>query len=258
MVSQYCPYGYVEANGAVLPVSEYQALYSLVGTTFGGDGRNTFGIPNLRARTPVGWGSVAGLTPVAYGQYVGQQSVMLTPTMMAPHNHSATFTPGGGGGSGAATASGPVSIPVTGSVSGLPFSATANLSVQADANIGTSNTAGRSQNVSNNALLTSTNFGNANPYAPSTNTPAIPIGPANSVTGTATGTVSGTASGGTLSGTASGTISLPVSGGGGSTGGTVTVGTNIQPAQQVVTPVRDPVVGLTACIATLGTYPTRP
>lgn len=275
MVSQYCPYGYVEANGALLAVQQYQALYSLVGVTFGGDGRSTFGIPNLRARTPVGWGQVAGLTPVGYGQYVGQESVMLTPTMMAPHNHPATFVGTGGGASGTTTVTvGPIAG--TGqSVSNLPFSATASLPlsgnaslpVTADANIGTSNSSGRTQNIASGLLLTSTPISNAAIYAPSANGNNVTIGQPGAITGTAagpltgvtaSGTVSGTASGGTISGTPTipqFSFDVPT---GGITGGTVTVGANIQSSQQVVTPVRNPAVGLTACIAVLGTYPTRP
>ncbi|MEO1730080.1 MAG: tail fiber protein [Pseudomonadota bacterium] len=69
--SNFCPAGTLEANGQILSVSDYSSLFSLYGTAYGGDGRSTFGLPDLRGRAPVGNGEGVGLEPVARGQQYG-------------------------------------------------------------------------------------------------------------------------------------------------------------------------------------------
>lgn len=93
--ASYCPKGTMPADGRLLPISQYSALFSLMGTTFGGNGQTTFGLPDLRGRAPVGTGQGTGMSNVAYGQAVGQQSVSLLASQMPIHNHPATFTPTG-------------------------------------------------------------------------------------------------------------------------------------------------------------------
>jgi microcystin-dependent protein len=94
----YCPNNTAEAQGQLLQISQYNALYSLLGCTYGGDCRATFALPDLRGRAAVGWGQGPGLTDRPWGQKFGQEGVVQTVAMMAQHNHAATFTPGGGGG----------------------------------------------------------------------------------------------------------------------------------------------------------------
>jgi microcystin-dependent protein len=102
----YCPANmYIEANGQMLAVSQYQALFSLLGTNYGGDGRSTFGIPDLRARTPVGAGTVNGLSPVPIGTKRGIDYMKLTIQQLPAHTHIATFTPQSGGASASVQAS---------------------------------------------------------------------------------------------------------------------------------------------------------
>jgi microcystin-dependent protein len=88
--ASYCPRGTIEANGQLLPISSYSALFSLYGTTFGGDGRTTFAIPDLRSRTPVGIGQGGGLSQIRLGQKGGVESVTLTSQQLPVHNHPAT------------------------------------------------------------------------------------------------------------------------------------------------------------------------
>ncbi len=83
----FCPRGWAETNGALLPIAQNSALFSLLGTTFGGDGRTTFGLPDLRGRTPVGVGTGAGLSSVAWGQRGGAEYVVLTESQLPSHNH---------------------------------------------------------------------------------------------------------------------------------------------------------------------------
>ena len=66
----FCPIGWAEANGQLLAVAEYDALYSLIGTTYGGDGRTTFAVPDLRGRIPVGVGQGPGLSPIVIGEKI--------------------------------------------------------------------------------------------------------------------------------------------------------------------------------------------
>lgn len=93
----YCPKDFVPALGQLLPTQQYQALFSLLGTQFGGDGNATFALPDLRGRMPVGAGP-RRLIDVQPGWSVGQEQVTLTTANMPPHTHAATFTPTNGAG----------------------------------------------------------------------------------------------------------------------------------------------------------------
>lgn len=104
VAGNYCPNMTVEAQGQTLPIQQYNALYSLLGCTYGGDCRTTFGVPDLRGRAPIGWGQGPGLTAHPMGQKFGQETVTQTVSMMAQHNHGATFSPTGGGGTPGANA----------------------------------------------------------------------------------------------------------------------------------------------------------
>lgn len=88
----FCPENWVEADGRLLPISQNTALYSLYGTTFGGDGRTSFGIPDLRGRTPMGIGQGDGLSPRAQGQRVGAETVTMTVNNLPNHTHGASGT----------------------------------------------------------------------------------------------------------------------------------------------------------------------
>jgi len=83
----FAPYGWEACNGQLLSVSQYQSLFALIGTTFGGDGTNNFGVPDLRARTAIGFGNGPGLTPRSVGQTGGENSVTLSINQLPPHTH---------------------------------------------------------------------------------------------------------------------------------------------------------------------------
>ncbi len=93
MGNNFTPEGYVKCNGGLLQISQHQALYSLLGTNFGGDGRTTFGVPSLEGRVPMGFGRGPGLPLYLNGEIVGNTINALSIPQIPTHNHSATFTP---------------------------------------------------------------------------------------------------------------------------------------------------------------------
>jgi len=94
------PSGWQQCNGQTLGISQYTALFSLLGTTYGGNGTQTFQLPNLQGRMPIGQGNGIGLTPRLIGTPAGTENVTLLISNMPSHTHVATFTPSGGGGGG--------------------------------------------------------------------------------------------------------------------------------------------------------------
>jgi len=83
----YNPYGWMLCNGQSMSIANYQALYSLLGTTFGGNGTTTFNLPDLRGRTPIGTGQGAGLPNYTLGQAGGSETVTLTANNLPVHTH---------------------------------------------------------------------------------------------------------------------------------------------------------------------------
>ena len=86
----FAPRGWAFCNGALLPISQYSALFSLLGTTYGGDGETTFGLPDLRGRVPVGggFGTGPGLTPISWGEKGGGNTNNLTVANLPSHTHN--------------------------------------------------------------------------------------------------------------------------------------------------------------------------
>ena len=101
----FAPYGWASCNGQIMGISQNQALFSLLGTTFGGNGQSTFGLPNAAGRSFLGLGqsNASGQTYV-WGQISGTETETLTIANMPAHNHAATFT----GISGPTSASGSI------------------------------------------------------------------------------------------------------------------------------------------------------
>jgi microcystin-dependent protein len=88
----FAPKGFSMCNGQLLAINSNQALFSLLGTTFGGDGRVTFGLPNLQGRTPVGAGTGTGIT-VQWGEMGGQEFHTLNMGEVPPHSHALKAAP---------------------------------------------------------------------------------------------------------------------------------------------------------------------
>jgi microcystin-dependent protein len=86
----FAPQGWMFCHGQTLAINSNQALFSLIGTTYGGNGSTTFCLPDLRSRVPVGFGQGPGLTNVNLGQTGGAESVTLTQNQMPAHTHAVT------------------------------------------------------------------------------------------------------------------------------------------------------------------------
>lgn len=109
------PTGWQPCNGALLPISEYDALFALIGTTYGGDGQSTFAVPDLRGRLPVHQGQGPGLSNYVLGQRAGAENVTLLPSQMPSHTHTLQATTS----AAVSTTPGPALVP--GAVSGDTF-----------------------------------------------------------------------------------------------------------------------------------------
>ncbi|MCK6191122.1 MULTISPECIES: tail fiber protein [unclassified Pseudomonas] len=86
----FAPRDWALCAGQTLPLSQYQALFALIGTTYGGTGTTNFMLPNLQGRLPVGQGAGAGLTPRVIGQVSGTESVTATLANLPAHTHGTT------------------------------------------------------------------------------------------------------------------------------------------------------------------------
>jgi len=85
----FAPRGWAFCHGQLLPISQHTALFSLLGTIYGGDGRTTFALPDLRGRVPIGAGTGPGLTPRSLGERGGAEGVQLTVEQLPAHTHRA-------------------------------------------------------------------------------------------------------------------------------------------------------------------------
>jgi len=92
----FAPAGWATCDGQLLPISQNTALFSLLGTTYGGDGKSTFGLPNMQGSAPLQQGQGPGLSQYFLGQTGGEQFVTLLQTEMPSHQHAVQ-----GGGAGA-------------------------------------------------------------------------------------------------------------------------------------------------------------
>lgn len=84
----FAPNGWAKCEGQLLPISQNQALFALLGTTYGGNGTTNFALPDLRGRVPVGTGQGPGLTPRAIGETGGSENNTLVTSNLPPHNHA--------------------------------------------------------------------------------------------------------------------------------------------------------------------------
>ena len=93
----FAPVGYAFCNGQLIAIAQNDALFALIGTTYGGDGLNTFNLPDMQSRIPVHQGQLAGGNNYTIGERSGVETVTLTTGQIPPHSHSVTGNSGDGG-----------------------------------------------------------------------------------------------------------------------------------------------------------------
>lgn len=117
------PKGWATCDGQLLPLSQNTALFSLLGTQYGGDGRSTFALPNLQGSIAIGAGQGPGLSNYAQGDLSGSATYTLMTSEISPHTH----TPGSNSGRGVVASPAPVgNLLVDGSTTYAPGSSTLN------------------------------------------------------------------------------------------------------------------------------------
>jgi len=146
----FAPRGWATCDGQLLSIAQNSALFSILGTTFGGNGQTTFALPDLRGRVPLHPGAGVGLSPYNLGQSIGVESVTLLTTQMPAHNHGFS-TPCS---DGAPSTPSPVGA-VLANQDQTPFYAAAGTAAMAAA---TSSMAGGSQSHENRQPLLAINF----------------------------------------------------------------------------------------------------
>ncbi len=116
----FAPRGWALCAGQLMSISQNSALFALLGTTFGGDGVQTFALPDYRGRSPVGMGNGPNLTPIVQGDKQGTENVTILQTQMPAHTHTAVLAPF------SASLTGPLSIPAatTGTTQAAPGNTT--------------------------------------------------------------------------------------------------------------------------------------
>src|SRR5690349_23013098 len=101
----FAPEGWFLCDGTLLQISQYEALYQLLGTTYGGNGITTFALPNLNGRVPLGAGQGRGLSNYVQGAVMGSEQITLTGANTPPHSHAISFS------ANAATLASPKPVP---------------------------------------------------------------------------------------------------------------------------------------------------
>ena len=88
----FAPKGFALCNGQIMSIAQNQALFSLLGTYYGGNGTSNFALPNLQGLVPVHFGQGLGLSPYVIGQVGGQEAHTLTINEIPPHRHAPNYT----------------------------------------------------------------------------------------------------------------------------------------------------------------------
>lgn len=96
IAGNFAPKGWALCDGQLMSISQNTALFSLLGTTYGGDGKVTFALPNLQGSAPLQQGQGPGLSQRFLGEVSGEQAVTLLQSEMAAHSHGAKCSPTGG------------------------------------------------------------------------------------------------------------------------------------------------------------------
>jgi microcystin-dependent protein len=129
----FAPRQFADCSGQLLAISTHTALFSLLGTTYGGDGRTTFALPDLRGRAPIHAGAGPGLSHYSQGMRFGLETVQLNQLEIPAHTHSATQTGGSGATVSATSNAGTTNDPSGGKMlASPPASGPTNINIYAN------------------------------------------------------------------------------------------------------------------------------
>ncbi len=142
----FAPNGWALCAGQLMSIAQNSPLFSLIGTTFGGDGVTTFALPNYCGRSPVGMGTGQNLNPIIQGEIAGNENVIILSSQMPMHNHVAT-----------ATATGTATLSVAGTASNPSATPSATNSVLSASGGGPGSATIWSDQLTNPVTLTNTN-----------------------------------------------------------------------------------------------------
>jgi len=123
---QFAPRNWAYCNGQLLAIAQNSALFSLLGTTYGGNGTTIFALPNLQGRVPLHWGQGPGLSNYSLGQQAGSESVSLLSTQIPQHNHQVQA-------SGNAPSQGALANALWATAANIPYAGTANTTMAPNA-----------------------------------------------------------------------------------------------------------------------------
>ena len=150
------PRGWAFCDGQLLPIAQNTALFSLLGTIYGGDGRTTFALPDLRGRAPIHAGHGPGLTNYSLGQRGGVENVVLSAQQLPAHGHIATTTTKAQSGGGDSASPKDAVWAQDGTVGAQPYSTSApNSTMRSDAvEVSVQNTGGSQGHENRQPYLT--------------------------------------------------------------------------------------------------------
>lgn len=144
----FAPRGYAFCNGQIMSIAQNSALFSLIGTTYGGDGITTFALPNLQSRVPVGAGQGQGLSTVALGQAAGFENVALISANLPAHTHSVSLSSPATTGLGTLMAPGPGAIPAASDQRNAQYAPSASANTTLPGSSGNTGVAGSNAPIS--------------------------------------------------------------------------------------------------------------
>lgn len=139
----FAPVGWAKCDGQLLPISSNSALFSLIGTIYGGDGRTTMALPDLRGRSMISDGQGIGLTPYNQGTKAGTETVTLTTNHIPAHSHTTTAVISSGVSKNPGTENSPIGNVPAANAQDENYATTTNASSAPDAvSVNTGNTGG--------------------------------------------------------------------------------------------------------------------
>lgn len=144
----FAPRGYAFCNGQLMSISQNTALFSILGTTYGGNGQVTFGLPDLRGRVPMGQGQGSGLTPRFLGEIEGTENVSLLSTNLPAHTHSVSLSSPATTSLGTVMEPGPGSIPAASNQRNAQYAPSASANTTLPGSNGNTGSAGNNIPVS--------------------------------------------------------------------------------------------------------------